>query len=234
MTVDMMYSIVQYVANKFINGGNISPDEFNNILAPQAQYSFLNYLLGQFQDYQIGRSIARVEFGVNMVVRQRLTPLIGPLVQINVDADGLALYPDNYQQWDAFFQSNITNRVRPVQQQRLYSYLNDPIDPIAENPIVTLESGGFRIYPNTNYNGVTVPGSVINLSYVQTPPNIVWGYTLDPTTELPVYNPATSTDPVWYDTDVLEIIARMLSMVGVNLQSQEVSQYAQMVAKGGQ
>jgi hypothetical protein len=228
-----MYQIVQFVANKFINGGDITPNEFN-LLAPQAEYSFLNYLLGQFQDYQMGHPTARVEFGVNMVVRQRLSPLIGPLVQIAVDVDGLAPYPNNYQQWDAFFESNITRRIRPVQQHRLYSYLNDPIDPILTNPIVTLESGGFRVYPNTNTNGATVPGSVLNLSYVQTPPGIVWGSTPDSTTGLPVYDPATSTDPVWYDVDCLEITARILRMVGVNLQSQEVGQFADLITKGGQ
>lgn len=233
MTVDMMYQIVQFVANKFINGGNITPNEFN-MLANQSQYSFLNYLLGQFQDYQIGRSIGRVEFGVNMVVRQRLAPLIGPIVQILVDAGGLALYPANFQQWDAFFQSDITYRIRPVQQHRLYSYLNDPIDPILENPIVTIESTGFRLYPNVTTNGVAVPGSILNLSYVATPPDIVWGYQADPTTGLPVYDPATSTDPVWYDVDTLEIISRILRMVGVNLQSQELAQFSEIITKGGQ
>jgi hypothetical protein len=233
MTVDIMYQIVQFVANKFINGGNITPDEFNT-LAQQSQYSFLNYLLGQFQDYQTGRSAARVEFGVNMVVRQRLAPLIGPFVSIAVDASGLAPYPSDYQQWDAFFQSGLADRIRPVQQHRLYSYLNDPIDPISTNPIVTVESDGFRIYPNTNYNGVTVPGSIMLLSYVATPPNIVWAYTPDPTTGLPVYDEATSTDPIWYDVDCLEIISRILRMVGVNLQSQEVGQFAEVITKGGQ
>lgn len=233
MTVDIMYQIVQFVANKYINGGNITPNEFNT-LAQQSQYSFLNYLLGQFQDYQIGHSAARVEFGVNMVVRQRLAPLIGPITPIAIDTTGLAPYPTNYQQWDAFFQQNIQYRIRPVQQHRLYSYLNDPIDPINKYPILTVEAAGFRIYPNTNYNGVTVPGSVLNLSYVGTPPNIVWGYQPDPTTGLPVYDPATSSDPVWYDIDCLEIISRILRMVGVNLQSPEVGQFAEIITKGGQ
>lgn len=233
MTVDVMYQTVQYVANKFINGGNISPDEFN-LLIQEAQYSFLNYLLGQFQDYQIGHSAARVEFGVNMVVRQRLAPLIGPILAITVDASGMALYPDDYQQWDAFFQSNIMYRIRPVQQHRLYSYLNDPIDPVNKYPIVTVEAQGFRVYPNENYNGVNVPASILNLSYIKTPPDILWASTPDPVTGLPVYDPAHSHDPVWYDLDCREIIARVLRDVGVNLESAAVGQYSEMIIKGGQ
>jgi len=34
--------------------------------------------------------------------------------------------------------------------------------------------------------------------------------------------------------DMLEIIARALRMVGVNLQAQEVSQFAEQVKQGGQ
>jgi hypothetical protein len=233
LTVDFAYSITQFICNKNQNGGNISPDEFNAVIT-QAQLGLFNYLLGQFQDYSVGRPGARVEFGVNMVVRQRLAPFIGPRVLLTVDDTGFVSYPADYQQWDAFFQINLIHRLRPVQQNKLYSFIKSFIDPIATNPVVTIEDKGFRVYPNPTDTGTSIPNSQFQLSYVSTPPAIVWRYTPDSITGLPVYNPSTSVDPKWYDVDMMEVISRALAMIGINLQSQEVSQYAGMITKGGQ
>lgn len=233
MNVNFAYNIVQFICNKNQNGGNISPDEFNATIT-QAQLGLFNYLLGQFQDYGVGRPGARVEFGVNMVVRQRLAPFIGPKITLIVDETGFVQYPEDYQQWDAFWQVNMIHRLRPVQQNKLYSFLKSYIDPIATNPVVTIESEGFRVYPNVIDTGTSIPNNEFQLSYVSTPPAIVWGFIPDPTTGLPVYNPSGSTDPKWYDVDMMEVISRCLSMIGINLQSQDISQYAGMITKGGQ
>jgi hypothetical protein len=71
------------------------------------------------------------------------------------------------------------------------------------------------------------------MSYVRTPPSIVWGYTLD-SNGIPVWNPATSQNPVWSDGVMMEIIARALRLIGVNLQSSVISQYANEVKQLGQ
>ena len=71
------------------------------------------------------------------------------------------------------------------------------------------------------------------MSYVRTPPAIVWGYVLD-SNGVPVYNPATSQDPVWSDTDMLQIIVRGLAAVGVNLQLGTLIQYTQEIKNTGQ
>ena len=233
MTVDVVYNLVQFICNKNQNGGNISPDEFNSVIS-QAQLGLFNYLLGQFQDYSVGRPGARVEFGVNMVVRQRLAPFIGPRILLTVDNTGFVPYPTDYQQWDAFFQINMIHRVRPGQQNKLYSFIKSFIDPIATNPVVTIENKGFRVYPNPTDTGTSIPNAQFQLSYVSTPPPIVWGFIPDPVTGLPVYNPSTSTDPQWYDVDCFEVISRALAMIGINLQSQEISEFANNITKNGQ
>jgi hypothetical protein len=43
-----------------------------------------------------------------------------------------------------------------------------------------------------------------------------------------------SIQPIWYDVDLLEIIARTLKLVGVSLQIGQVEQYANMVTTQGQ
>ncbi len=228
MTADTPYKIIQIIANKF-QAGNITPDQYMDMIN-YGQLGFLDYLLGQFVSYQYGRPLSRVQFGMNEIVRQRITPLIDPVTTINIDATGFAPYPNDYQQADAL---NLTNldRIRFVPQHKKYSYIKSKIDPVATNPIFLIESQGFRFYPNTNFNNISL-GS-IQLSYVKTPPDIVWNSAPDAQGR-PVYRQSGSVNPVWYDTDMDELIVRALEMIGVNLQAPEISQYAQMIKTEGQ
>ena len=221
MTVDTVYQIMQYAINKNQNGF-FSPDEFNLIIN-QAQTQFLDYLLGEFQTYQVGRPISRVQYGNNETTRQRLTPFIKSAT-LTVDGNGVVNYPSNYQQTDTMWTSSY-GRVKFVSQDHLASYLSSRIDPIATNPIYMLNMYGFKFYPNT------IGSAIVN--YIETPNTLVWGYTLD-ANGLPVFSAGTSVDPRWYDVDMMEIIARALRIVGVNLQSNVVSQYANEIKIQGQ
>ena len=222
MTVDFVYTVMQGIINKN-QQGYFKPQDFNNFIN-LAQYGFLDYLLGEFQSYQGGRPVPKVQFGMNESVRQRLTPFIKPPVTLTVDGTGLSPYPSDYQQGDAMYDVNM-NRIRYVPQHKLYSYLGSVIDLIATNPVFEIQSNGFQFYPITQ-------GSA-KLSYVGTPTTIVWGFLPD-VNGRPVYNPGTSTDPSWYDVDMQEVIARALKMVGVNLRAQEVSQYGSEIKQAGQ
>lgn len=208
---------------KNLQQGYVAPDDVN-IALQQAQLSFTDYLLGEFQTYASGRPIPRVQFGMNESVRQRLTPLIGLPVTLTIDGTGFAPYPSDYQQMDAMTTIN-QNRIRFVPQHKKYSYINSQIDPVATNPIYLIVDNGFQFYPITLGQAV--------LSYVKTPPAIVWGYIPD-ANGLPVYNPATSTDPVWYDIDCYEIISRALKIFGVNMDVPMLVQYGDQIQKQGQ
>jgi hypothetical protein len=223
MTVDFIYQLAQFISNKNQNG-YIAPAQFNLIIQ-QAQISFLDYLLGEFQQYTIGRPQARVSYGMNEVVRQRLTPLIDPPTFLTIDNTGFSPYPEDFQQVDAMYTSVFQKRVKYVQQDSLYSYMNSQIDSLVENPIFLIQSNGFQFY--------NVLLGEAQLSYVKTPPPIIWGFAINPQGR-PVYSPAASTDPVWYDVDCLEILSRALTMIGINLQMPEITQYSQMITKQGQ
>lgn len=219
-----------YCVQKNRQQGYLSPDDFNNVINI-AQLGFLDYLLGEFQSYQGGRPVPKVQFGMNESVRQRLIPFIQSPVTLTIDNTGFATYPSDYQQMDAMYQPNM-NRVRYAQQHKLYSYLNSQIDPISTNPVYLIEDNGFRFYPNVTYNGVAF--SSAKLSYVRTPATIVWGFIPDPTTGLPVYSAGASTDPEWFDVDAMDVIVRGLALVGVNLQLAQVEQYANLIKNTGQ
>ncbi len=231
MNVNDMYRICQFAVNKAQNG-YLTPSEFNLIIN-QAQISYQDYLLGEFLQYQYGRPQARINYSQNENIRQRLSPLIAEATLTINGTTGQAPYPADYVQADAVI-TNSFNRVRYVQQDSLYSYYNSQIDPIATNPIYLLEPTGFQFYP------VTL-GSAI-LTYVKDAPEIVWAYTT--VSGRPVYaatqtgagvTPTTGTvQPVWDNVDLLEIIARALKLIGLNLQDGQVQQYANQVTQQGQ
>jgi hypothetical protein len=231
MNVNDMYRICQFAINKAQNG-YLTPSEFNLIIN-QAQVSYQDYLLGEFQQYQYGRAQARINYSQNENIRQRLSPLITEAT-LTIDANsGEAIYPNDYVQADAV-RTTLFKRVRFVQQDSLYSYYNSEVDPIATNPIYLIERTGFQFYPKTL-------GTAL-LTYVKDAPTIVWAYTT--VSGRPVYaptetgagvTPVTGTiQPVWDNVDLLEIIARALKLVGVNLQAGQVEQYANQVTQQGQ
>ena len=229
MNVNDMYRICQFAVNKAQNG-YLTPSEFN-LTINQAQVSYQDYLLGEFQQYQYGRPQARVNYSQNENIRQRLSPLIAETTLSINTTTGEAPYPNDYVQADAI-RTTTFDRVRYVQQDSLYSYYNSTIDPVATNPIYLLEPTNFQFYPKTlGMSGTSGNGSAV-LTYVKDAPQIVWAYTL--VSGRPVYDSASSVQPVWDNVDLLEIIARALKLVGVNLQAGQVEQYANQVTQQGQ
>ena len=231
MNVNDMYRICQFAINKAQNG-YLTPSEFNLIIN-QAQVSYQDYLLGEFQQYQYGRAQARINYSENENIRQRLSPLITEATLTINGTSGEAPYPADYVQADTII-TTAFKRVRFVQQDSLYSYYNSEIDPVATNPVYLIEPTVFQFYPKTL-------GTAL-LTYVKEAPSIVWAYTT--VSGRPVYAPTQTgggvipttgtVQPVWADVDLLEIIARALKLIGVNLQAGQVGQYANQVTQQGQ
>ena len=228
MTANDVYELVLYAASKNLQQGYISPDDFNNIIMPLGQKSYLDYLLGQYQKYQIQRPIPPVQFGQNERVRQSIAPLIYNIIlNPTLTADGftgIATYPSDFEYNDAMWSENGLYNIKFIQQDRLSSYYRSVIDPIAQNPVYLEREEGFWFVPNV---------AAARMSYVRKPPPIHWGYVLDGN-GVPVYNPATSQDPIWSDTDILQVIVRGLAVVGVNLQVGTLMQYSNEIKNGGQ
>ncbi len=224
MSSDDVYKIMQFCVAKNIQDGYISPDEFfRTINAAQNQY--LDYLLVEYQKYQPGRPIPVVSFSQNQRIRTSLAPLIyGTVLSIN-NVTGIAPFPSDFEQVDAMWGLYGFYNIRFAQQDSLKSFYRSKIDPIETNQIYLIKHEGFQFYPETLGNA--------RMSYVRTPPSIVWAWVAD-SNGIPVYDPANSVAPVWSDTDMLNIIARALRMVGVSLKVGEVINFANEVKFQGQ
>lgn len=168
MNVNDTYVLMQYILNKN-QQGYLSPADFNNIIN-QAQRSYISYLIGSLQKYQYGRPVAPVELGGSLTLRQILSPFIVES-NLTINNQGTAAYPSDYVLADAMYYGANFDRVREVEQDKLYSFYNSQIDPVAQNPIYLLKEAGFQFYP------INI-GSA-KLSYVRNAPNVIWAYTLD-------------------------------------------------------
>lgn len=185
----------------------------------------MDYLKGRYQNYSARRPIAVVEIGENQMIQQSLSQLIYGVV-LNVDSTtGIAPFPSDYEVNNAMWGIYGYYNIKFVQQDRLDSYLHSAIDPIATNPVYLIQHEGFHFFPETIGNA--------RMSYYRTPPPIIWGYDED-ANGLPVYNAAKSQQPVFADTDMLQIIVRALEFAGVQMQFQTVLQYANNIKQGGQ
>ena len=224
MNVNQAYQLMSYIVGKNIQQGYLAPSEFYQVINA-AQNQYLDYLLGEYQQYQAGRPIAVVEVGEKEKIRNSIAPLIYNITLVPNPTTGIASYPSDYEAVDSMWNVYGFYNIRFVNQPRLASFHNSSIDLVAENPIYLLKHEGFQFYP-TNIG-------LARMSYVRNPPSIVWGYVLD-SNGVPVYDPTTSQQPVWAVTDMLNIISRALRMVGVNLSAGEVSQYSNEIRNVGQ
>ncbi len=222
MTADEVYQTIQLACNKNQHG-YVTPAQFNLIIK-MGGLGFLDYLLGEVEQYQPGKPQPRIALGMSKTIRLSLAAVIDPIGPLTIDGTGLSPYPTNLQMVDAMFTADM-KKVRFVQQNKLDSYLNSSITPVDTNPIFLINSAGFQFYPITL--------SAANLSYVHTPREVIWAFNLDPN-GIPIYDPVNSVDPEWYDADMMQVIVRALALIGVNLQATQVQQYAQMIKTQGQ
>ncbi len=223
MNVNDLYKLGEYIVNKN-QQGYYAPDDFN-LTINQGQRQFENFLIGSLRQYQVGRPVASIQYSQNENIRQKITCLIDAPTVLSIDANGNANYPADFVLVDAMYKNDDTNfKVRYAKQDKLSDMLNSTLDPISEYPIYLIQNGKFQFYPKTLGNA--------KLSYVKKAPEIKWAYTVDPN-GLPVYDAGNSINPVWQDEDVMDILARALKMVGVNLDARGISNYAnEMIAVG--
>ena len=178
MDVNEVYTLIQYICSKN-QQGYISPSDFNRIIN-QAQRSFISYLKGSIQKYQYNAPFAPVEIGDSMTLRQILSPVIVEK-DLLLNIDGYADYPSDYVLVDALWTLTGFNRIRAVEQDKLYSFYNSQIDPVDEWPIYLMKESGLQFYP-TNLG-------TVKMSYIKEAPAIIWAYTLDANGR-PIYSEA--------------------------------------------
>jgi hypothetical protein len=222
MDVNTAFELTKFICKKNQSGAP-SPAEFNRVLTSACR-SYQAFLLGQEEQFSPGRPIPRVGLGMGETLRMSLQPLLVAPTDLTI-ASGVGTLPEDCAAIEAVYKSDGYTKIRYAEPDRLQGYVESVIDPIGENPCYVLNASGLQFYP-TNL-------SAAKLAYVRVHPEVVWAYEAD-TNGRPTYTATGSAHPLFGDTDMLQVIARALRMIGVSLQNASVAQYAQEIKGAGQ
>lgn len=142
---------------------------------------------------------------------------------------GYIVIPSNVDYLDLLavqIEYQISNRtiyapVEMVNEDEKADRLNSQIDPVTiTSPIGEMDIPRFiRLYPTAGYTGTA--------TYFKRPVKPVFGYSVI-SGRVIVYNPLTSTQLEWRDTEITKVILKSLESIGINLSDQQVQQFAQI------
>jgi len=109
--------------------------------------------------------------------------------------------------------------VKLVNEDERANRLNSQIDPVTvTSPIgEQVAPKTFRLYPTGSYNG--------NVTYLTRPVKPVFGYSVI-SGRVIVYDPNTSTQLQWRDSEIQMVIIKALETTGINLRSEDVAAWS--------
>lgn len=220
MDINQIYSIVKFISNKN-QSGYIPPDDFNNAIK-LAQNQYAEELVSAIQGWDSAKK-QRIPMGNAQPNIQKLAPFI---VTDNPTVPGTGQYPKPADMMNmlAIRTASNTKRVWRVEHDRVAAHLSSTIDPPSASPIYTEHAAYYQFYP--------VDIGPVKVEYMRFPPEAKWAYTL--VSDRPVYDVANSVDPLWDDTEITEIISRVLFMFGISIQAPQLVQYYGSVKTEGQ
>jgi hypothetical protein len=227
-TSNTVYEDVQFLCNKY-HHGYVAPDEFVNTFNT-AQRIFMNRLLGQVQEYQPGRPVARTGGHMTQVVEEKLAPFSKRVIlkSVNELSSVKTQFPDFLKLLSLNTEDG--RRVRRVRHEQIHSAITSAIDPpSATNAYYYEYDSGFRMITGDDDVDRMV------MTYVRKPADITWPYEFV-SGNIPSYNPAGPLglplqDPQWRDQEINDIIFIQLGLIGINLKDADlvrVSQTAKM------
>jgi hypothetical protein len=220
MIIDSVYAICLYIANKE-QRGNITPSQFN-LLAKIAQLEFMSKRIGNIQIMN-QQGVPQYGYESTWRIHEDLRPFIYGPITIPIRSDGNFDYPYGYIWPDAIHKNNFWPIKRITSDQYPFIKHSQITPPDTDYPVCVLR----------NPYGFIDPYSIASfgMSYVKTPPDPIWGYTV--VSGAPVFDPSTSIDLMIPPMSYQEVALLILQHVGINLSALQVTEYANLKTKEG-
>lgn len=111
--------------------------------------------------------------------------------------------------------------VKMINEDERANRLNSQVNPVTATSPIGEQIGlrTFRLYPAGVYNG--------NVTYLRRPIKPVYGYTVV-SGRVIVYDPNTSTQLEWRETEHIPLLLKGLQSLGINLSDAEIQNFAQI------
>ena len=234
--VNDIKNFVDFLINKEQSGNSYTPDQFN-LLLQRANLDLYKETYGLPEDYQIGAPFPRMGWQMTQKITDEMQAFLEEK-EIPVDTNGIMQLPSDYINKDAlWYRFTIQNkkgeteekfaRVEIVDSQQWADRSCHSIDvPSKRYPICRYKGGNEIQFLPKNLQRVV-------LSYFRAPIQPFWAFTIDPTTEQPVYDPANSIQPDWGVETHNDLVRLILSYVGLNLSDQQIIGYAETIKQKG-
>ena len=216
INVDTVYKTVLLILNKE-QRGYMTPDEFNK-MGQQVQ---LEIFEKYFED-------------LNQLIRspQTESDYADRVTYLEEKISAFETVSPNYLVTNGI--ANLTNvhrlntvayngiELQSVGRKEYYNIIRSPLTkPTTKYPIYLQEGSTLKIQPDSI-------GSV-ELSYLTTPVQPVWGFTVDANLQISIYNPASSASTNFglHISEQTEVILRILAYAGIIIRDPQIVQTAQ-------
>lgn len=201
------------------------------VLLHSAQLKHLKRKIGLPEDYSPGVPISRQVMGISRKVIHDLAPfMVSSLtdqVSVGLDADGAILLPDDYFYFDylTIFSNGAYVSSADFVTTKEYNQLAGSSFPVTINePVAMLQGTVIKVLPS-------ITGYSFDLGYIKMPAEPV--YAVDSSLGYNKYNSGDSVDLEWDDVNKLDILAILLSDMGVIVGRDDIVQVNEKVKAQG-
>lgn len=219
--VDQTYAFLRFLIRKN-QAGAISATDFFYVWNSE-QLAYYQDLLGRFQARSNGKSGINTGLIENETIETKLAPFMKPATL--TIAAGNANKPNDFG-YEAALRIN-GHEVRKINHNQIAAINDNVIDP----PSVSL-----NLYYVVEYQSryTFLPNTVTqaSLDYYMIPLDVLWAFTLDGQNRQ-VYDAGNSVQPMWLQTDVIEITRRALKSLGVSFKDNDFGQFGNSVINTG-
>ena len=216
INVNAVYKTVLLILNQQ-QRGYMTPDEFNKV-ATQVQLNIferyeddLNQMYRMPQnDTEYANRVKNIEENLQFFQRTGATAYVGPHFTLTPT--------DIYRLGSVMYQG--AELTQYAQRKELLQILKSPLtQPTTSFPIYLYENNLLYVYPTTIQSSITV-------SYLKTPADVVWGYSVGALGQF-LYAQATSINFELNISEQTNIITRVLAYAGVIINDPTIIQVAQ-------
>lgn len=172
-------------------------------------------LLGRFQARNTGKTAANTGLLENETILTKLSPFTKE-VTLTVIA-GQAIKPSDFIYGLAARVNGY--EVYMINHGQIQSVTNSVIDPPS-----TVDNAYYATVYENYYKVLPMSVTSMSLDYICDVTDAVWGFVLDGN-GLPIYDPESSTQPLWDSPSLIEITQRTLKILGVHYTSQDFENF---------
>jgi hypothetical protein len=222
ISVDTVYKTVLLILNKE-QRGYMTPDEFNKIGQQVQLEIFEKYFEDLNQIVRAPQTDADYADRLSYL-EEKLSVFEKLAVEKSVTSGTISLTNLNVHRLNTVTYNNI--ELQKVGRKEYYNIIKSPLTkPTESHPIYLQEGNSLKIEPAGNTD-VTKNVDKVDISYISKPSNIKWGFDIDESLGIFVYDDGNKTDFDLHSSEQTEVILRILAYAGIVIRDPQIVQAA--------